>query len=48
MDDPYGAGYTQGYADHQGGYAFQPEEDDDDYEDGYQDGWDKYEEDLED
>jgi hypothetical protein len=46
-EDPYTAGHTQGYADRQGGYEYQPEEDDPDYLEGYADGYDEADEDDE-
>jgi hypothetical protein len=45
MRDQYTDGYAQGYADHQEGFEYQPEEEDEDYLAGYGDGWDEFEED---
>ena len=42
--DPYSEGYAAGYADHQSGLEYQPEESGAEYEDGYADGWDAFEE----
>lgn len=41
-DDPYTAGFAQGFADHQAGCEYAPEEDDQEYLDGYEEGWDDY------
>lgn len=41
--DPYTEGYALGYADHESGCEYAPEEDGEEYEAGYADGWDAYE-----
>lgn len=48
MRDLYTEGYAQGCADRQDGCDYAPEEDGDEYERGYEEGWEATAEDEED
>ena len=39
MRDQFTSGQAQGYADRQSGCEYQPEEDGEEYNDGYENGW---------
>lgn len=39
--DPYTEGQAQGYADRQSGFDYAPEEDGEEYNDGYEAGWEQ-------